>query len=82
MNAICTFDYDIAVTYPDGKVLKDTGEFEISFPETALKEFDEIDMYGELVNVVLDTFHKEVTERGGLLDNPDVTISIRNVTWD
>jgi len=82
MNVICTFDYDIAVTYPDGKVLKDTGEFEISFPESSLKELDDVDIYGELVFVVLDSFHKEMTERGGLLDNPDVSVSIRNITWD
>jgi len=82
MNATCTFDYEIAVTYPDGEVLADSGEFEIEFPDTALKELDEIDMYGELVFVVLDSFHKEAKERGGLLDNPDVTISIRNITWD
>ncbi|MFO7683133.1 MAG: hypothetical protein R6X34_24120 [Chloroflexota bacterium] len=82
MTQICTFDYEIAVTYPDGKVIEDKAEFEISFSEASLRELDEVDLYGELVFVVLDTFHKEMDERGGLLDNPDVTVAIRNITWD
>ncbi|MCZ7666358.1 MAG: hypothetical protein M5U34_03540 [Chloroflexi bacterium] len=82
MNQICTFDYKIAVTYPDGKVIEDQGEFEIIFSETSLRDLDEIDLYGELMFVVLDSFHKEMDERGGLLDNPDVLVSIHNITWD
>lgn len=82
MSAICTFNYEIAVTYPDDEVLKDHGEFEIAFDNSALKELSEIDLFGELVFAVLESFHQEFTERGGLLDSPDVTVSIRNVTWD
>ncbi|MBK8989159.1 MAG: hypothetical protein IPM39_24355 [Chloroflexi bacterium] len=82
MSAICTFDYDIAVTYPDEQVLQDRGEFEIAFDNAALKELSEIDLFGELVFAILESFHQEFTERGGLLDSPDVTVSIRNITWD
>jgi hypothetical protein len=82
MNQLCTFNYEITVTYPDGADIVDSGEFEIAFAEKALRDLDEVDLYGELMFVVLDAFHKEMNERGGLLDNPDVTVSIRHVTWE
>lgn len=82
MNQLCTFNYEIAVTYPDGATMTDKGEFEISFTGKALRDLDEIDLYGELMFVVLDSFHKEMDERGGLLDNPDVSVAIRQISWE
>ena len=82
MTQLCTFNYEITVTYPDDTNMTDNGEFEIAFAEKALRDLDEVDLYGELMFVVLDAFHKEMDERGGLLDNPDVTISIRHITWE
>jgi hypothetical protein len=82
MNQLCTFNYEITVTYPDGKAMTDKGEFDISFSQKSLRDLDEVDLYGEMVFVVMDTFHKEMDERGGLLDNPDVVVSIRNITWE
>lgn len=82
MNQLCTFNYEITVTYPDGKAMTDKGEFDISFSQKSLRDLDEVDLYGEMVFVVLDAFHKEMVERGGLLDNPDMAVSIRNITWE
>jgi hypothetical protein len=62
--------------------MTDKGEFEISFTGKALRDLDEVDLYGELIFVVLDSFHKEMDERGGLLDNPDVNVAIRHITWE
>ena len=82
MNQLCTFNYEITVTYPGDHIVKDKGEFEIAFTGKALRDLDEVDLYGELMFVVLDAFHKEQDERGGLLDDPDVTVAIRNITWE
>lgn len=82
MSQLCTFNYEINVTYPGGHIITDQGEFEISFTGKALRDLDEVDLYGELMFVVLDAFHKEMAERGGLLDNPDVSVTIRHITWE
>ena len=82
MNQLCTFNYEITVTYPDDAVMTDKGEYEILFSAKSLRDLDEVDLYGELVFVVLDAFHKEMDERGGLLDNPDVAVAVRNITWE
>ena len=37
MNQLCTFNYEITVTYPDGKAMTDKGEFDISFSPKAKK---------------------------------------------
>lgn len=82
MSQLCTFNYEITVTYPGDHTVTDKGEFEIGFTGKALRDLDEVDLYGELMFVVLDAFHKEQAERGGLLDDPDVSVSIRNITWE
>lgn len=82
MSQLCTFNYEITVTYPGGHTVSDTGEFEIGFTGKALRDLNEVDLYGELMFVVLAAFHKEMDERGGLLDNPDVSVAIRHITWE
>ena len=82
MSQLCIFNYEITATYPGDHIVTDKGEFEIGFTGKALRDLDEVDLYGELMFVVLDAFHKEQAERGGLLDDPDVTVAIRHITWE
>lgn len=82
MGQLCIFNYEITVTYPGGNAVTDKGEFEIGFTGKALRDLNEVDLYGELMFVVLDAFHKEQNEQGGLLDDPNVMVSIQNITWE
>ncbi len=82
MSQLCTFNYEITVTYPGGHTVTDKGEFEIGFTGKALQDLDEVDLYGELMFVVLNAFHNEMDAQGGLIDNPDVSVAIRDITWE